>query len=285
MFSYKEACQSSSNAVILPSISDENIDYMQNLFSSRIDEILQETIMELKASTQSPGISQDTNLTETEQAQAGYEEIGETLGPAIPDLPRIMPGYQDSLAHKDCHSEDRENFLCPTSDLQLSDDDCPINGETFHVQENIPACPVAILFPVPQSGSVQTETAEFTPVSITAAEDQHFLNQHALAEEGIVDLTSDMFNSTMETSSMTEQTQSMQLMETASFSEHTGFMGLVHMAVDCQNHDGTTGPRVSAFYHACDSLILCSETLCQDRPGPKPPDLACCYPKKFRFKD
>ena len=268
---------SSSNAVILPSLSDEAIDHMLNLFSSRMDEIMQEIRMELKASTQSPGISEDTNQKETEQAQAGYEEIRET--PAIPDLPRIMPGYQDSMANED----DKENFLCPISDLQS--DDCSIISETCHLQENIPACPVGIVFPVPQSGSVQTETAEFSPVSITAAEDQHFLEQHALAEQGTVDLISDMFNSTMETSSMTEQTQSMQLLETASFSEHTGFMGLVHMAVDCQNHDGTTGPRVSAFYHACDSLILCSETLCQDRPGPKPPDLACCYPKKFRYKD
>ena len=271
--------QSSSNAVILPSLSDEAIDHMHNLFSSRIDEILQEIRIELKASTQSPGISQDTNFTETEQAQAGYEEIGETLGPAIPDLPRIMPGYQDSMANED----ERENFLCSTSDLQSHD--CSIISEACHLQENIPACPVEIVFPVPQSGSVQTETAEFSPVSRTAAEDQHFLEQHALAEKGTVDLISDMFNSTMETSSMTVQTQSIQLMETASFSEHTGFMGLAHMAVDCQNHDGTTGPGVSAFHHAYDSLILCSETLCQDRPGPKPPDLACCYPKKFRYKD
>ena len=240
--------------------------------------------MELKASTQSPGISQDTNHTETEQAQAGYEEIGETLGPAIPDLPRIMPGYQNSFAHKDCHPEDRENFLCPTSDLQ-SDDDCPITGETFHVQEKIPAHPVAVVFPVSKPDIVQTDSMEFTPVSITASEDQHFLEQHALAEKGTVDLLSDMFDSTMETSSMSGQTQSMQLMETASFSEHAGFTGLLHVAVDCQNHDGTTGPGVSAFYHAYDSLILCSETLCQDRPGPKPPDLACCYPKKFRYKD
>ena len=168
MSSYKEACQSSSNAVLLPSISDENIDRMQNLFSSRINEILQEITMELKASTQSQGISQDTNHTETEQAQAGYEEIRET--PAIPDLPRIMPGYQDSMANED----DRDNFLCPISDLQ-SDDDCSIISETCHLQENIPDCPVAIVFPVPQSDSVQTETAEFTPVSIRAAEDQHFL--------------------------------------------------------------------------------------------------------------
>ena len=274
--------QSCSNAVILPSLSDEAIDHMHNLFSSRIDKILQEIRMELKASTQSPGISQDTNQKETEQAQAGYEEIRET--PAIPDLPRIMPGYRDSFAHKDCHSEDRGNFLCPTSDLQ-SDGDCPITGETFHVQERIPAHPVAVLFPVSKSGIVQTDSMEFTPVSITAAEDQHFLEQHALAEKGTVDLTSDMFDSTMDTSSMTEQTQSMQLMETASFSEHTSFMGLVHMAGDCQNHDGTTGPGVSAFYHAYDSLILGSETLCQDRPGPKPPDLACCYPKKFWYKN
>ena len=243
MFSYKEACQSSSNAVILPSISDENIDYMQNLFSSRIDEILQETIMELKASTQSPGISQDTNHTETEQAQAGYEEIRET--PAIPDLPLIMPGYQDSMANED----DRENFLCSTSGLQS--DDCSVISETCHLQENIPDCPVEIVFPVPQSGSVQTETAEFSTVSITAAEDQHFLEQHALAEKGTVDLISDMLNSTMETSSMTEQTQSIQLMETASFSEYTGFMGLVPMAVDCQNHDGTTGPR-------CQWILSCT---------------------------
>ena len=84
---------------------------------------------------------------------------------------------------------------------------------------------------------------------------------------------------------MTEQTQSIQLMETASFSEHTDFMGLVPMAVDCQNHDGTTGPSVNGFYHAHDTLILDSETLCQDRPGLKPPDLACCYPKKFRYQD
>ena len=277
MFSYKEACKSSSNVVLLPSISDENIDRMQNLFSSRINEILQEITTELKASTQSPGISQDTNQKETEQAQAGYEEIRET--PAIPDLSRIMPGYQDSMANED----DRENFLCPIFDQQS--DDCSIISETCHLQENIPDCPVEIVFPVPQSGSVQTETAEFTPVSITAADDQQFLKQHTLAEKGTVDLTSDMFNSTMETSSMTEQAQSIQWMETASFSEHTGFMGLAHMAVDCQNHDGTTGPGVSAFHHAYDSLILCSETLCQDRPGPKPPDLACCYPKKFRYKD
>ena len=239
---------SSSNAVILPSLSDEVIDPMLDLFSSKINEILQEVTIELKASTQSPGISQDTNHTETEQAQAGYEEIRET--PAIPDLPRIMPGYQDSMANED----DRENFLCPISDLQS--DDCSVISETSHLQDNVQACPVEIVFPVPPSGSVQTETAEFSPVSITAAEDQHFLEQHALAEEGTVDLTSDMFDSTMETSSMTEQTQSMQLMETASFSEHTGFMGLVYMAVDCQNHDGTTGPGVSAFYHAYDSLIL-----------------------------
>ena len=121
MFSYKEACQLSSNAVLLPSISDENIDRMQNLFSSRINEILQEITMELKASTQSPGISQDTNHTETEQAQAGYEEIRET--PAIPDSPRIMPGYQDSLVIEGCRSRDRENFLCPTSGQQ-SNEDC-----------------------------------------------------------------------------------------------------------------------------------------------------------------
>ena len=276
MSSYK-AYQSSSNAFILPSLSDEAIDHMHNLFSSRMDEILQEIRIELKASTQSPGISKDTNHTETEQAQAGYEEIRET--PVIPDLPRIMPGYQDSMANED----DRENFLCSTSDLQS--DDCSIISEACHLQENIPACPVAIVFPVPQSGSVQTETAEFSPVSITAAEDQHFLEQHVLAEKGTVDLISDMLNSTMETSSMTEQTQSIQLMETASFSEHTGFMGLVPMAVDCHNHDGTTGPGVNGFYHAHDTLILDSETLCQDRPGPKPPDLACCYPKKFRYKD
>ena len=269
--------QSSSNAVTLPSLSDEAIDHMLDLFSSKINEILQEVTMELKASTQSPGISQDTNHTETEQAQAGYEEIRET--PAIPDLPRNMPGYQDSMANED----DRENFLCPISDLQS--DDCSVISETCHLQENIPACHVGIVPSVPQSGSVQTETAEFSSVSITAADNQQFLKQHTLAEKGTVDLTSDMFDSTMETSSRAEHTQSMQLMETASFSKHTGFMGLVHMAVDCQNHDGTTGPGVSAFYHAYDSLIFCSETLCQDRPGQKPPDLACCYPKKFRYKD
>ena len=132
--------QSSSNAVILPSISDEAIDHMLNLFSSRMDEIMQEIKMELKASTQSPGISEDTHQKETEQAQAGYEEIRET--PAIPDLPRIMPGYQDSMANID----DRENFLCPISDQQS--DDCSIISETCHLQENIPDCPVEIVFPV-----------------------------------------------------------------------------------------------------------------------------------------
>ena len=54
-------------------------------------------------------------LKRPEQAQAGYEEIGEM--PAISDLPRIpariMPGYQDTLATADCHREDnRETFVC-----------------------------------------------------------------------------------------------------------------------------------------------------------------------------
>ena len=136
--------------------------------------------MELKASTQSPGISQDTNHTETEQAQAGYEEIRETPGPVNPDLPRIMPGYQDSMANED----DREIFLCPISDLQS--DDCSIISEPCHLQENIPACPVEIVFPVPQYGSVQTETAEFSPVSITAAEDNISLNSMLWLRRGLL---------------------------------------------------------------------------------------------------
>ena len=59
------------------------------------------------------------------------------------------------------------------------------------IYRKYPSCPVAIVFPAPQSGSVQTETAGFSPVSITAAEDQHYLEQHALAEKGTVDLISD----------------------------------------------------------------------------------------------
>ena len=147
MFSYKEACQSSSNAVILPSISDENIDHMLNLFSSRMDEIMQEITMELKASTQSP---EDTNHTETEQAQAGYEEIRET--PAIPDLPRIMPGYQDSFVNEGCCSKDRENFLCPTSGQQ-SNEDCLLTDCNIQLEEKFTTLPLTSVTSIPQNCS------------------------------------------------------------------------------------------------------------------------------------
>ena len=82
---------------------------------------------------------------------------------------------------------------------------------------------------------------------------------------------------------------------------------------DCQGqtHDGTSYLSDKTFSHSKDTLShgtipLCQDRpgpkppdlaccypkkshgtipLCQDRPGPKPPDLACCYPKKFRYKD
>ena len=123
---------------------------MHNLFSSRIDEILQKIRMELKASTQSPGISQDTNHTETEQAQAGYEEIMET--PAIPDLPGIMPGYQDSLVNEGCHFRDRENFLCPTSGQQ-SNEDCLLTDCNSQLEEKFTTLPLTSVTPVSQNCS------------------------------------------------------------------------------------------------------------------------------------
>ena len=84
-----------------------------------------------------------------------------------------------------------------------------------------------------------------------------------MAEKGTVDLISDMFDSTMEISNMAEQTQLMQFMETASFSEHTD---LVQMTVDWQFHDVTSSPGVSSFYHAHDTSILGSETLVKTGP-------------------
>ena len=123
---------------------------MLNLFSSTIDEILQEIRIELKALTHSLDRFLDTNHTETEQAQAGYKEIRETPAPAIPDLPRIMPRYQDSLTSKDCHSEDRENFLCPTSGQQ-SDEDCLMTDPNIHIEEKLTALPLTSVAPVSQS--------------------------------------------------------------------------------------------------------------------------------------
>lgn len=238
--------------------------------------------MELKALA-IPKSCQITAHKETEQAQTGYEEIRETQ--AIPDLPRIMPGYQNSLSSEDCHSdsEDRENFLCPISDLQ-PDDDCCITEEKTRFQEKISSCPIAAIFPVSQSSNVQTNSLDLTPASITATEDHHSTEQQALVEKRTVDLTSDMCNSKIETSDMTEKTQSMQLMEATSFPEHC-HTGLVHLTSGCQNHAGSRSPGVSKFCQAHDTLIPGSETLGQDRPGPKPPDLACCYPKKFRYRD
>ena len=261
--------------------------------------------MELKASTQSPGISQDTNHTETEQAQAGYEEIRET--PAISDLPRIMPGYQDSFAHKDCHPEDRENFLCLTSDLQ-SDDCYPLTSitpvsqncsfsriegashmglinpeQSNHASSDLSADMTQTIM----SQTIQTNSEGFISQASTGAKDQHSSGQLAVAEResaGHFAGNLEMCNSDLIAATTTELVEIEQVLEQTSVSIKQPDN---HEMFDCQGqtHDGTSYLSDKTFSHSKDTLSHGTIPLCQDRPGPKPPDLACCYPKKFRYRD
>ena len=277
--------------------------------------------MELKASTQSPGISQDTNHTETEQAQAGYEEIRET--PAIPDLPRIMPGYQDSLVNEGCSSRDRENFLCPTSGQQ-SNEDCLLTDCNSQLEEKFTTLPLTSITPVSQncsfsriegashmglinpeqsnhassdlsadmtqaimSQTIQTNSLGFISQVSTGAKDQHSAGQIAVAEResaGHFAGNLEMCNSDLIASTTTELAKIEKVLEQTSVSIKQPDN---REMFDCQGqtHDGTSYLSDKTFSHSNDTLSHGTIPLCQDRPGPKPPDLACCYPKKFRYKD
>ena len=318
MSSYKEACQSSSNAFILPSISDEAIDHMQDLFSSKINEILQETIMELKASTQSPGISQDTNHTETEQAQAGYEEIRETLGPAIPDWPRIMPGYQSSSSEKNQLIPDREMFLC--SSLLVSDHFSLTNDDNYSVEkcyepvsslsdltvENMSpggnVCNNLVSSHLNQSESVYS--AEST-VEMEANIQATLQNQTSLSstQEGCLESSSNVNAIKNPQALQTGTNLSAHNLEACSISEnestmHDPLLSQSRLSVSDQNSSFTVITELEQEPETCNgscnpiegwvaqSLQTANDvTLCHDRPGPKPPDLASCYRKKFRYKD
>ena len=313
--------QSSSNAVILPSLSDEAIDHMHNLFSSRMDEILQEIRMELKASTQSPGISQDTNHTETEQAQAGYEEIGETLGPAIPDLPRIMPGYQSSSSEKNQLIPDRELFLCSSllvSDhSSLTDDDNYSVGKCYEpvsslsdnvditVENMSPAgnvCNNLASSHLKQSESVYS--AEST-VEMEANLQATLQNQTSLSstQEGCLESSSNVNAIKNPQALPTGTNLSAHNLEACSISEnestmHGPLLSQSQLSVSDQNSSFTVITELEQEQEKCNGSCNPNEgwvaqslqtandvTLCHDRPGPKPPDLASCYPKKFRYKD
>ena len=132
----------------------------------------------------------------------------------------------------------------------------------------------------------------FTPQAHTVTKDQHSAEQFAAAEKESVSHVSDtsrMCNSEIQSelpaSAVTEHFEIVHALETTSFSiEHSGFAGEMY---DCQGqtHDLTSYLSDKTFPHSNDTLSHGTIPLCQDRPGPKPPDLACCYPKKFRYKD
>ena len=248
MASNEEMYTSSSNAVILP--STELIVHMQTLFSSTIDEMLQEFRVELKVLSQSNSC-QDTTQKENEQAQAGYEKIRET--PAIPDLPRIMPGYRDSFVN--CHSGDRETFPCPTSPQQ-SDEDCLLTDCNIQLEEKFTTLQLTSVTPISQNCSFSriegashmglinpkhsnhasldvpadmtqtsmSRTRETNPVGFTPdtlAKDQFSTEQLAAATVESVEHVSDnlkMCNSHLPVSTILDSTEIVQVLETTSVS-------------------------------------------------------------------
>ena len=142
------------------------------------------------------------------------------------------------------------------------------------------------------SQTIQTNSVGFTPPAHTVTKDQHSAEQLAPAEKESANHVSDtsrMCNSDIQSelpaSTITEHFEIVHVLETTPFSiDHSGFAGEMY---DCQGqtYDGTSCLSDKTFSHSNDTLSHGTSPLCLHRPGPKPPDLNCCYPKKFRNKD
>ena len=259
--------------------------------SRKMSLIMEEAFQNLRSEIARPLKIETLPILETpEQAHAGYKEIREM--PAISDLPRIMPGYQDSLAIADCHTEDnRETFLChsiqtdsnsgiqvqhmPTV-VKIKSQSYSLDWETrndrqTNDRENFP-CHTS---DHQSHDDLQTDSGTQIQQSYNGSP---MFNSHQSPS-----LDKESGNSYNATDLSNQQSECVHLLK-PSLSD----FDLLNKMTDsqCKDHKATSSCLSSyKFFHVNDTFSSCIATLCQHGPGPKPPDLHCCYPKKSRYKD